>query len=268
MKIHLDIRKSLEENAAIYFEKAKKAKRRMKGIDETIERMDRKIDELKVKTSQQREEQEKRLAQRPVKREWFEKFRWCMSSDGFLIAGGRDATTNEIIVKKHMEQNDLVFHTESPGSPFVLIKNPENREIPDSTKEEAAALCGIFSNVWKAGIKTAEVFMVKPEQVSKEAMSGEYLSKGSFMIYGKKEFLHLDLKPAVTAYEGKVMCGPLSAVKFHAEKNSALIIEFDSGKDKVSDVAKTIKYLLKTEDLDEVIRNLPQNIMIKKQKKK
>jgi len=45
-----------------------------------------------------------------INKEWYEKFRWFISSDDFLILGGRDATSNEIVIKKHTEKNDLVFH--------------------------------------------------------------------------------------------------------------------------------------------------------------
>jgi len=53
------------------------------------------------------------------KREWFEKFRWFYSSEGFLVVGGRDATTNEILIKKHTDKDDLVFHTDAINAIFA-----------------------------------------------------------------------------------------------------------------------------------------------------
>ncbi len=36
-------------------------------------------------------------------KEWFEKFRWFVSSDGFLVVAGKDAVSNEVLIKKHTE---------------------------------------------------------------------------------------------------------------------------------------------------------------------
>ena len=56
------------------------------------------------------------------KKQWFEKFRWFKSSDGYIVVGGKDASSNEIIVKKHLEKNDLYFHTELRGAPSTVPK--------------------------------------------------------------------------------------------------------------------------------------------------
>ena len=45
MKISLDIRKSVEENASVFFEKSKKAKKKLKGALEALE-----ISKKKLKT--------------------------------------------------------------------------------------------------------------------------------------------------------------------------------------------------------------------------
>ena len=46
---------------------------------------------------------EKKL-ERKKSREWFEKFHWFYTSEGFLCIGGRDSTSNEIIIKKHTDK--------------------------------------------------------------------------------------------------------------------------------------------------------------------
>jgi hypothetical protein len=196
------------------------------------------------------------------KSEWFEKFRWFISSDNYLVIGGRDATTNEIVVKKHMDANDMVFHTELPGSPFVIIKNPENDKIPSQTIIEAAEFCASFSKSWKAGRGTAEIFDVKPDQVSKEAKSGEYIAKGAFMIYGKRNFHTVNLNLAVCNI-GRIMVGPVSAVKKQCEDKDLKHVELVQGQDKLSDVAKKVQKVIGGE-LDEIIRSLPSECTVKK----
>ncbi|MBW2992911.1 DUF814 domain-containing protein, partial [Candidatus Woesearchaeota archaeon] len=130
-----------------------------------------------------------------TKKEWYEKFRWFYSSEGFLCIGGRDATTNEIVVKKHTEPNDIIFHTEMAGSPFFIIKTKGKR--PDKqTLEECAQATASYSKAWKLGIASTDTFYVKPDQVTKEAKTGEFIARGAFMIYGKKNFINADLKIA------------------------------------------------------------------------
>lgn len=253
MIIKLDITKSIEQNAEIYFEKSKKAKKKIPAVIKVLEENKKKL-----------VLEEKRIAEKntiKIKRskEWFEKFRWFNSSDGFLIIGGRDATTNEIVVKKHTENTDLVFHAELPGSPFVIIKNPENKIIPESTINEAAELCASFSKSWNAGRSSAEVYYVHPEQVSKTVQSGfAGLAKGSFMITGKRTYINARINLAICSFEGKIMTGPVSAISKHKP-----FLEIIQGTKKLSDVGKKIQKIIGGE-LDEIIRNLPPNCDVKK----
>lgn len=199
MKLLLDTTKSLEENATVYFEKSKKAKRKLEGIEKTIELTKKKL--LQEKEIQK----EQKVYLTPPQKKWFMKFRWFISSDGFLCIGGKDATTNEIIIKKHMEKGDLVFHTDLAGSPFFVIK-AEGKEIPQRTKEETAQATASFSRAWNQGLTTAEVYAISPEQVKKELG----LPKGAFMIHGKREYF----KPIIKLYiglnkENYIECSPV-----------------------------------------------------------
>ena len=38
---------------------------------------------------------------------WFEKFLWFISSENYLVIGGRDQQQNELVVKRHLEQGKL-----------------------------------------------------------------------------------------------------------------------------------------------------------------
>ncbi len=259
MEVTLVITKSVEQNAETYFEKAKKAKRKIPGVKKTIEEQKQKLGVAQTKAEDAAAAKEKKIIR---KKEWFEKFRWCYSSTGFLVVGGRDATTNEIMIKKHLDKNDRVFHAELPGSPFIVIKNPDHKEIDEETSMEAAIICASFSKSWKSGRTTAEVYWVTPEQVSKEAKSGEYLAKGSFMIYGKRTFITAKINLAVCNYQDRIMCGPVSAIAHHATR----YLELVQGESKVSDTAKKIQKIIGGE-LDEIIRALPPDCTIKKEKK-
>ena len=249
MEISLDIRKSVDENATLYFEKAKKAKRKLEGAEKAVEKTKSQLQSIKQQNLEQKETAETAKARQ---KKWYEKFRWFVSSEDILCIGGRDATTNEIVVKKHTEKGDIVFHTEMSGSPFFVIK-AENKKVGKATLEEAAIAVASFSRAWKLGISITEVFYVKPEQLSKTPKPGEYLEKGSFIVSGKTTKLNVELKLAIGAMQdNSIMCGPLSAVKKHCSK----YVEIKQGNFKSSDVAKRIKKRIGGE-LDDIIRTMP-----------
>jgi predicted ribosome quality control (RQC) complex YloA/Tae2 family protein len=260
MELKLAINKTLEQNAETYFDQAKKYKKKIPSIKKVIDIYKDKLEKAEEISSQERMIREPR-----PKKEWFEKFRWFISSDGFLVIGGRDATTNEIVIKKYTDKNDIVFHTELPGSPFVVIKNPENKEIPKQTIKESAEFCASFSKSWKASRTTAEVYHINPEQVSKEAPSGTAaLAKGSFMINGKRNYVDTTLNIAICNV-GRIMSGPLTAVKKQCVDKELKYVEIIQGQDKLSDVAKKVQRIIGGE-LDEIVRSLPSECTIKKEK--
>lgn len=248
IKITLEMDKSVEENAEVYFNRAKKFKRKLKGAREALERSKKEYEKLKKKEEKETEKLSKKVER---KKEWYEKFRWFISSEGFLVIGGRDATTNEIIIKKHTEKNDLVFHTDLAGSPFFVIKT-DNKKPGEATIREVSDATSTFSRTWKLGMSTTPVFYVEPSQVTKKAQSGEYLTKGAFMIYGKTNYVDNSINLAIGEYEGKVMAGPYEAVKKHCKD----VVRLKQGRDKTSDIAKKIQKKVKL-DLNEIIRALP-----------
>ncbi len=252
-RLVLDLKKSIEENASDYFEKAKKIKRKIKGAEEALQKSLEKLKELESKKEKfELDEVKKKKVER--EKEWYEKFRWFISSDGFLVLGGRDATSNEVLIKKHTDKNDLVLHTDMAGSPFFVIKS-NSKEIPNSAIKEAADATCTFSRAWKLGLQTTDVFYVKPEQVSKKTKAGEYMGKGAFMIYGKTNYIANKVNLAVgITKDNAIMSGPLEAIK----KNCSKYVVLRQGDEKVSSIAKKIRHQLGGNlDLDEVIRALP-----------
>jgi predicted ribosome quality control (RQC) complex YloA/Tae2 family protein len=253
-KLVLDLKKSVEENASDYFEKAKKIKKKIKGAEEALQKNIEKLKELEAKKEKLSVEEEQKSKARERKKEWYEKFRWFISSDGFLIIGGRDATSNEIVIKKHTDTNDLVLHTDMAGSPFFVIKSAD-KKIPESTIKEAADAVCTFSKTWKLGLQTSDVFYVRPEQVSKKTRAGEFMGKGAFMIYGKTNYIENKVNLAIgITKESAIMSGPTEAVKKNCEKYLTL----KQGDEKASSIAKKIRCKLGGNlDLDDIIRALP-----------
>ena len=251
-KLALDLKKSIDENAAVYFEKAKKIKKKIEGAEKALNENFKILEKLESQREKVALEESKKEKLKERKKEWYEKFRWFISSEGFLVVGGRDATSNEIVIKKHTEPNDLVFHTDMAGSPFFVVKN-EGKKIGEKTMEEAADATCTFSRAWKLGLQTTSVFYASPEQVSKKTKAGEYMGKGAFMIYGKASYIGNKLNLAVGITKNQqIMSGPLDAVKANCEKYVVLI----QGSEKASSVAKYIQHKIGG-SIDEIIRALP-----------
>ncbi len=251
MDVEIDLTKSVEENAGVYYELAKKAKKKVEGAKRALDESRKKLEKLQKEEHQFLEEEEKKQQPKGRKREWYEKFHWFVSSEEFLCIGGKDATTNEIVIKKHTDKEDLVFHTDMAGSPFFVVKN--GQAASERTIQEAAQATAVYSKAWKIGHTTADVFYVRPEQVSKEAQPGEYMQKGSFMIRGKTTYLHPKLEYAIGLVDGRIIGGPPAAVE---SKTKQLVIVVQ-GDEKKSSLAKKIKAKLKDGDLDEIIKFLP-----------
>lgn len=120
---------------------------------------------------------------------WFEKFNWFISSENYLVISGRDAQQNEMIVKRYMGKGDLYVHADLHGASSTVIKNHRPAQpVPPLTLNQAGCFTVCHSQAWDSKIVTS-AWWVYPHQVSKSAPTGEYLTVGSFMIRGKKNFL-------------------------------------------------------------------------------
>lgn len=130
-----------------------------------------------------------------TKSNWFEQFNWFFTSDNLLFISGKTADQNEQIVKKYMESQDIYIHSEVFGSGSGIIKNPSNlTNIPElypSSLIEAGTFLIAHTKAWGTG-SADSAYWVKPEQVSKTPESGEYLTKGSFIIRGQKNLIRVD----------------------------------------------------------------------------
>lgn len=247
-KIVIDISKTLSENAEIYYERSKTAKKKLEGAKSALQKNLEHIELLKKGEGEIREI----VVRKKRKREWYEKFRWCFSSENFLMLGGKDKKTNEILIKKHMESKDLYLHADIHGAPHIIIKN--GKESSEKTLNEAAIFAASFSRAWKEKMAGIDVYWVNPEQVTKSPPSGEYLPTGAFFIKGEKNFIkNVSLSLALGIFENKPMCGPVSAIKANCDR----YVEIVQGDEKKEALAKKISKILNYDNLDDIIQVLP-----------
>lgn len=252
--IPLDVKLSATENANSFYEKAKKAAIKAERIKEAMRETLKKIEEVKEKKG---EAQFKLRLKR--KKKWYETYRWMISSDGFLVLGGKDTKSN-IALYKRMEVKDIFLHAEVHGAPVVIVKT-EGKTCPESTLKEAAQFAVSYSRAWKERLLQADAYWVYPEQVSETPPSGEYLPKGGLMIRGKRNYFRnvpLELAVGVVSEgdEIKVMAGAPSAVS----KKTSIYVKIKPGELPSSKLAEAIRNFLARkapQELSEIILRIP-----------
>uniref|UniRef100_A0A665WB33 Ribosome quality control complex subunit NEMF n=1 Tax=Echeneis naucrates TaxID=173247 RepID=A0A665WB33_ECHNA len=186
MLVDVDLGLSAYANAKKYYDYKRSAE---KKEQKTIEAADKAMRSAEKKTQQTlKEVQTVTTIQKARKVYWFEKFLWFISSENYLVIAGRDQQQNEMIVKRYLRAGDIYVHADLHGATSCVIKNPSGDPIPPRTLTETGTMAVCYSAAWDAKIITS-AWWVHHHQVSKTAPTGEYLTTGSFMIRGKKNFL-------------------------------------------------------------------------------
>ncbi|OMH78579.1 Nuclear export mediator factor NEMF-like protein [Zancudomyces culisetae] len=203
--IDLDLNLSAHGNVRQYYEVKKaaaiKEEKTKRAADQAIKRATAKIYGNKKSGAvslhnQQAILSEKKQLLRNRKIMWFEKFNWFISSDGYLVLGGKDMQQNEMLVRKYMRAHDVYVHADVHGACSVIVLNNASSSssssppplIKPSTLIQAGSMAMCYSKAWESKIITS-AYWVHSNQVSKTAPTGEYLSTGSFMVRGKKNYL-------------------------------------------------------------------------------
>jgi len=256
----MGLRQRAQDCAAEYYTRAKRAAGKIHGLETSMREVNEKLEALE-KEAEITIEKFPTLTRKP-ERAWYEKFFWFKSSEGYLVLAGRDATTNEQLVKRYTEPHDIVLHAEIHGAPFVVIKT-EGRTPGEESIKQAAEVAVSRSKAWASGIGSGDAYIVKPEQLSSSAPPGEYLAKGMFMVSGARKYLRgVELRLAVGAVEKEgriqVIGGPTEAVK----SQTSIYVEIVPGKTPASRLSKQLLYELATkapQRLGEEIRRVELN---------
>lgn len=246
MRFKLYLNKTVHENAAIYYEKAKEARKKREGLKQAIEETKKEIEAAKKK-----QKEEKKAVKIKREKKWYEKFNWFTTSEGKLAIGGRNAQQNDQVFAKHMEDVDLFFHADIQGGSAVILKDGVN-----ATKQElleTAQFAASFSNAWKNANASVDVYAVKKEQLSKHATGG-YIPTGAFAITGERTwFRNTRLGVRIGKIDDRIDIVP-------ATSKRALVLEIEvlpskTGKEKGA-LAKSLAKRFKVHP-DELLEILP-----------
>ncbi|HEV8595600.1 MAG TPA: ribosome rescue protein RqcH [Thermoplasmata archaeon] len=225
-ELEIDWTKDVNGNAQVLYTRKRDAEEKAVKVLAAIEETKRELEKVAKKAA--------KAATKPrvkaTKAFWFEAYRWFLSSEDFLVIGGRDAKTNDAIVKKHLQEGDRYVHADLHGAPSCVVKR--GSEAGEATLREACAFALAYSKAWSAGLASGGAFWVLPEQVSKQAESGEHVARGAWVIRGKRNYVHdIPVRAAVgeVDVEGqrKVMGGPVEALA--ARSSRYLVIEPGDG---------------------------------------
>jgi predicted ribosome quality control (RQC) complex YloA/Tae2 family protein len=263
LRFSYSVRQSVFDNANEYYEHGKRAKQKSAGtvtalLDSRrkLAKVERELAEAEQIRSLKPAEMMEALAKRKIEsKEWYEKFRNFTTSDGFLVVAGKDVVTNEVLIKKYTQQEDVVFHAEITGSPFVVIK-AEGREISEQALKEAGEYAAAFCRAWRENAGSADVYWVRVDQLSKSGPSGESIPHGAFFVVGKRNWMrNTPLKTAIGVVVNEEACfigGSVDAVRARAKAFVVLVPGDYQGKDLLKMVLKTLTLKLSKEDKEKL----------------
>ncbi|KAL2872552.1 putative DUF814 domain protein [Aspergillus lucknowensis] len=191
LTIDIDLGLSPWANATQYYDQkrvaAEKAERTTQSSSKALKSHERKVKD-DLKRSLKQEKQVLRPSRNPF---WFEKFLFFISSEGYLVLGGRDAMQSEILYRRYLRKGDVFVHADLEGATPMIVKNKPGAvgsPISPSTLSQAGNLCVATSSAWDSkAIMSA--YWVDASQVSKTAEAGGLLPVGDFLIKGEKNFL-------------------------------------------------------------------------------
>ncbi len=242
MRVRLFYGKSVHENAAYYYELAKEARKKIEGLEEAIRQT-----EEEIKKAEEPEEKKVRVK----KREWYGKFHHAFTAQGRLMIGGRDAKQNDIVVARHMDENDLFFHADIQGGSAVVLKG--GADASDEELAEAAQFAASFSKAWVNANAAVDVYAVRKEQLSKH-VTGGYIPTGAFAIKGERRWFR-GTRLALRIGMGKEGLELVPEVSKTSLKDELVLIPSKSGKEK-GKLAKSLAKRFKAHP-DELLGVLP-----------
>lgn len=92
------------------------------------------------------------------------KFREVILKTGTKIILGKDAESNDELMKMFKGKDNIIFHTVAPGSPFCVI---DNLEPSEEDIKEAATICASKSQDWRNHHKDIKMHQFTGKEIKK-----------------------------------------------------------------------------------------------------
>ena len=108
------------------------------------------------------------------------KFREFITSSGKKVLAGKDAESNDELVKQFLGNSNIIMHTSASGSPFCIIEDlkPAKKDI-----KETAIFCASKSQDWRDNKNDVAVHIFS----GKETYKDKKMKAGMFGVRKYKE---------------------------------------------------------------------------------
>lgn len=106
---------------------------------------------------------------------------------GTKIFLGKNAESNDKLMKEFQRKKNVIIHTVAPGSPFCVINNlnPSSKEI-----KEAGIICASKSQDWRDNKKDVAIHVFTGKQIKKPF----FAKAGTWKIKGKAKVINIKKK--------------------------------------------------------------------------
>ncbi len=187
--IEVDLYKSVQDNATLRYDAAKKEVSRQRGAEKALLDAKKRLKDLESKGLEGFGAAPKKV-DRQSRHFWFETYRWTLTPSGLIAVGGRSAPQNDAVVKKYLREGDRYAHAEIHGAPSIVVRPADGPsvEISEEDLRVACQFAACSSRAWRQ-YGAASAYWVTPAQVNKTPRSGEFVPKGAWIVHGKRNIV-------------------------------------------------------------------------------
>ncbi|MBQ5781684.1 MAG: NFACT family protein [Spirochaetaceae bacterium] len=181
IKISIDVTKSPQENAKLFYEKYKKAIHGIEGLEDDIRFLKSDLEKLTLAFQKVKTETNPLVIQKILRKQVAPKHSGSSQVglkyeiDGWTFLVGRSAAENDELLRHHVKGFDWWFHVRDfPGS-YVFVKNRRDKTLPLEAMLVAANLAVFYSKARRAGEADLYYTRVKYLRRAKNAPKGTVL---------------------------------------------------------------------------------------------
>ena len=179
VRIKIDSKLTPQENAALYYEKYKKATSGLEDLEHDISRAEKALADLNAKYASMlaeknplKLEQLLRKTQKPKQQEKKTHPGLDYFVDGWYILVGRDANENDELLRHHVRGSDMWLHTRDYSGGYVFIKARAGKTVPLEILLYAGNLAVYYSKARKNGSADLYYTQVKHLRRAKNGPKG------------------------------------------------------------------------------------------------
>lgn len=189
LTVDIDLSLTAFSNARNYFDFKKSAVTKQTKVEKStgmaLKNAEKKIQRDLAKSL--KNETDALKAIRP--KNWFEKYFWFVTSDGYLCLAGRDDSQVDMIYYRHFSDDDFYVSSDIEGALKVFVMNPYKSEsVPPSTLFQAGIFSMLASNAWNGKVSAA-AWWLKGTEVTKMEFDGSFLGPGRLNYKDKKNYI-------------------------------------------------------------------------------